>query len=91
MMRLCQLQAKKRKNENMSSGNIYRRLTEAAVPLLIGDILQQLYNMTDTIIIGRFLGSQAFAAAGISSTVMNLFTFIIAGFCTGISIVFANA
>lgn len=91
MMRLCQLQAKKRKNENMSSGNIYRRLMEAAVPLLIGDILQQLYNMTDTIIIGRFLGSQAFAAAGISSTVMNLFTFIIAGFCTGISIVFANA
>lgn len=46
MMRLCQLQAKKRKNENMSSGNIYRRLMEAAVPLLIGDILQQLYNMT---------------------------------------------
>ncbi len=74
----------------MLSGNIYRRLMGAAVPLLIGDILQQLYNITDTIIIGRFLGSHAFAAAGISSTVMNLFTFIIAGFCTGISIIFDN-
>lgn len=71
-------------------GNIRRELIQLALPLLIGNILQQLYNTVDTLIIGRFLGTQAFSAVGVAGTIMNLFIFVLTGFCGGISIVFAQ-
>lgn len=80
----------KQQNEQMISGSIPSALAAAAVPLLFGDILQQFYNTIDAFIIGRYMGSEAFAAVGVDSTVMNLFMFIIVGFCSGISIIFAT-
>lgn len=71
-------------------GNIRRELIFLALPLLIGNVLQQLYNTVDTLIIGRFLGTEAFSAVGIAGTIMNLFIFVLSGFCTGISIIFAQ-
>ena len=44
-------------------------------PLLLGSILQQLYNTIDALIIGRYRGQAAFAAIGVAGTVMNLFIF----------------
>lgn len=61
-----------------------------ALPLLIGNVLQQMYNTVDSLIIGKFLGTEAFSAVGIAGTVMNLFIFVLSGFCTGISIIFAQ-
>lgn len=78
-------------NQQLITGSIPAALASAAVPLLLGDILQQFYNTIDAFIIGRYMGSEAFAAVGVDSTVMNLFVFIIVGFCSGISIIFANA
>lgn len=66
-------------------GNIRSQLIRLSVPLLIGSILQQFYNAVDALIIGRFLGTQAFSAVGIAGTVMNLFIFVLTGFCTGVS------
>lgn len=71
-------------------GNIRGELVRLALPLLIGNVLQQMYNTVDSLIIGKFLGTEAFSAVGIAGTVMNLFIFVLSGFCTGISIIFAQ-
>ena len=71
-------------------GNIRRELISLALPLLVGNVLQQMYNTVDSLIIGRFLGSEAFAAVGVAGTIMNLFIFVLTGFCTGISILLAQ-
>ena len=60
------------------------------VPLLLGNLLQQLYNTIDSLIIGRFLGVEAFASAGVSGTLMNLFIFVLNGFCLGAGIIFGQ-
>lgn len=72
------------------TGNIKKQILFLAAPLLLGNILQQFYGIVDSLIIGRFLGTDAFASIGISSAVMNLFIFIIQGFCVGLSILFAK-
>ena len=71
-------------------GNIRRELISLALPLLVGNVLQQLYNTVDSLMIGRFLGTQAFSAVGVAGTIMNLFIFVLTGFCTGISILLAQ-
>lgn len=76
--------------KNLTSGNIRSQLISLAVPLIAGNILQQSYNTIDALVIGRYAGPAAFAAMGVSGTVMNLFIFIINGFCTGISIILAQ-
>lgn len=58
-----------------------------AVPLLFGNILQQLYNTADSLIVGFFLGTDAFASVGVSGSIMNLFIFILNGFCVGLSVI----
>ncbi len=65
-------------------------LARIAAPLVMGSILQQLYNAADSIIIGRFLGENAFAATGVAGTLMNLFIFVLSGCCTGVSIILAQ-
>lgn len=71
-------------------GNIRRELAALALPLLIGNVLQQLYNTVDSLIIERYLGTEAFSAVGIAGTVMNLFIFVLSGFCTGVAVIFAQ-
>ena len=76
--------------KDLTSGNIRSQLIRLAVPLIFGNILQQFYNTVDALVVGRYAGSVAFAAIGVSGTVMNLFVFVINGFCTGISIILAQ-
>lgn len=71
-------------------GNIRSELVALSLPLLIGNVLQQLYNTVDSLIIGRYMGTEAFSAVGIAGSMMNLFIFVLSGFCTGISIIFAQ-
>ena len=75
---------------NLLEGNIKKQLISLALPLLMGNILQQLYNTIDAIIVGHYLGTSAFAALGIAGTIMNLFIFILNGFCVGICTIFAQ-
>ncbi len=68
----------------LTHGNINRQLISLSVPLLAGNILQQLYNTVDAVIVGRFAGDAAFGAVGVAGSVMNLFLFLISGGCDGV-------
>ena len=67
----------------LTQGRISQQLIWLALPLICGNILQQLYNTVDAFVIGRFLGSDAFGAVGVAGTVMNLFIFVLSGCCAG--------
>ena len=68
----------------LTQGNISRQLIALSVPMLAGNILQQLYNTIDAVIVGSFVGDTAFAAVGVAGSVMNLFLFLISGGCDGV-------
>lgn len=78
------------KNITLLEGGLYRPLFMLMIPLLLGNLLQQLYNTMDALIIGRFLGQEAFASTGVSGTLMNLFIFVLNGFCLGAGVVFGQ-
>ena len=60
------------------------------IPLIAGNILQQLYNTIDAFVIGKYAGENEFAAIGVASSVINLFLFAIIGSCIGLSVIFAQ-
>ena len=66
---------------DMTRGNPLPIILKFTLPLLIGNIFQQLYNMVDTIIVGRFVGANALAAVGSTGTIM----FLVIGFSQGMS------
>ena len=73
----------------MTEGNITKNLFQFALPLMIGNLLQQLYNIADTLIVGRYLGEDALAAVGSSYTLMVFLTSILLGLCMGSSAFFS--
>ena len=60
-----------------------------AVPMILGNLLQQCYNVADTLIVGRYLGKNALAAVGSSFTLMTFLTSILLGLCMGSGAVFS--
>lgn len=76
--------------KDLLHGNIKKELIALMLPLIMGNILQQFYNTIDSVIVGRYVGSTAFAAVGVAGSVMNLFIFILNGGCNGISVIFAE-
>lgn len=76
--------------DDLTKGNIRNQLVVLALPLILGNIFQQLYNTIDSFIIGRYISHTAFSAVGVAGNIMNLFTFVISGGCNGISIIFAE-
>jgi len=64
---------------NLTKGNTLKLLLLFSLPLLFGNLLQQTYNMMDAAIVGRYLGTDALAAVGASSSVQ----FLVMGFCIG--------
>lgn len=74
---------------DLINGNITKSIIMFAVPMIIGNFLQQFYNIADTIIIGKFLGSSALAAVGSSYTFMIFLTSILLGLCMGSSALFS--
>ena len=76
---------KKTKNIDLTTGNITSSLWKFAVPLMLGNVLQQLYNLVDTWVVGRYIGDNALAAVGSSYTLMTFLTSIVIGLCLGSS------
>lgn len=74
---------------DLTEGNITRRLLLFSLPLMVGNLLQQLYNVADTLIVGRFLGADALAAVGSAYTLMVFLTSILLGLCMGSSAFFS--
>ena len=74
---------------NMTEGPITKTLLLFSLPMIAGNLLQQCYNIADTLIVGRFLGSGALAAVGSSYTLMTFLTSILLGLCMGSGAVFS--
>ncbi len=75
--------------QNLTEGPITKKLILFALPLMVGNILQQLYNVVDTLIVGRVLGEIALGAVGSSFTLMTFLNSIIMGLCMGCSAYFS--
>ncbi len=75
--------------KDLTQGSIGANLFRFAVPLMIGNLLQQFYNIADTWIVGQFLGADALAAVGSSYTLMVFLTSILLGLCMGSGAVFS--
>lgn len=75
---------------DMTKGNIYHVLISFAIPVLIGNLFQQLYNMVDTAVVGRYVSANALAGVGTTTPVITLILGIMIGMSSGISVVIAQ-
>ena len=76
-------------NRDLTKGPVVKSMLLFAIPLILGDLLQQCYNIADTLIVGQFLGRTALAAVGSSFTLMTFLTSIILGLCMGSGALFS--
>ena len=76
---------------DMTEGDPWRRITEFAFPMLLGNIAQQLYNTADSIIVGKFVGDNALAAVGSAMPILNLLLALFVGIATGAGIVVSQS
>ena len=67
---------------SMTEGTIWKSIVAFAIPLFLGNLFQQLYNMADSLIVGNFLGSNALAAVSSSGNLI----FLLVGFFNGIAV-----
>ena len=74
---------------DLTKGNITGTLLRFAFPMMVGNLLQQFYNVADTFIVGQYLGADALAAVGSSYTLMTFLTSIILGLCMGCGALFS--
>ncbi len=80
-----------RRNEtDMTAGNVFSLLLGFALPLLLGNIFQQLYNTVDTWVVGNFVGKQSFSAVGTLSSVTNAIIGFFMGFSSGAGVVISR-
>lgn len=75
--------AHRRKDVDMTQGSIARHLFSFALPLLLGNIFQQLYNTVDTWVVGNFVSNEAFSAVGSVTPIVNLLIGLFMGLSTG--------
>lgn len=78
---------KTQKSMLMTEGVIWKQLMLYSIPLLIGNLFQQLYNTVDSIVVGRFIGSGALAAVGSSSALINLIIGLFMGIAVGSGVI----
>lgn len=76
--------------EDMTTGKPTKKILLFALPMLLGNIFQQIYNLVDTIVVGRFVGPDALAAVGSSFTMMTFVTSVIIGLCMGAGILISQ-
>lgn len=75
---------------DMTKGNPNKLILKFALPMILGNVFQQVYNLVDTIIVGRFVGAEALAAVGSSFSIIVFITSIIIGLTMGVGILFAQ-
>ena len=74
---------------DLTQGHVMKTMLRFAVPMILGNLLQQCYNVADTLIVGRFLGADALAAVGSAFTLMTFLTSVLLGLCMGSGAVFS--
>ncbi|MBR6321921.1 MAG: MATE family efflux transporter, partial [Lachnospiraceae bacterium] len=75
---------------NLTEGPIFSSLLRFAIPILLGSIVTQLYNVADSVIVGRFVSADALAAVSASAPVMSLINMFMIGLSTGSNVVIAQ-
>lgn len=76
-------------NKDLTHGPVMGSMLLFAVPMILGNLLQQCYNIADTLIVGQFLGKNALAAVGSAFTLMTFLTSILLGLCMGSGALFS--
>lgn len=76
-------------NKDLTRGPVMGSMLLFAAPMILGNLLQQCYNVADTLIVGQFLGKNALAAVGSSFTLMTFLTSILLGMCMGSGALFS--
>lgn len=77
--------------KDMTAGKPLGLILRFCGPMVFGNILQQLYSMVDTVIVGRYLGASALAGVGATGAISFLVVGFATGICTGLSIPVAQA
>ncbi len=80
----------RKKDTDMTEGGIARLLVSFALPLMIGNVFQQLYNTVDSIIVGNYVSRQALAAVGCTGPIINMLIGIFAGLAAGAGVVISQ-
>lgn len=76
--------------QDLTNGNILKQIIIFSIPLLIGNLFQQLYNTVDSVIVGNFVGKEALAAVGASGPIINMLVGFFMGLATGASVVISQ-
>lgn len=76
-------------NHDLTEGNVTKSLLYFAAPMILGNLLQQCYNIADTWVVGKFVGAQALAAVGSSYALMTFLNSLLIGLCMGSGAVFS--
>lgn len=71
------------KEVNLTEGSIFQKLIRFSMPMIAGNLLQQIYNLVDTLIVGKCIGADALASVGSAYILMIFITSIIIGLCMG--------
>lgn len=74
---------------DLTQGKIGKSILLFSIPMILGNLLQPFYNIVDTYIVGKYIGSNALAVVGSSYTLMTFLTSIIIGLCMGSGILFS--
>ena len=83
-------ETQKKKTTMMTEGVIWKQLIAFAIPLLLGNLLQQLYNTVDSIVVGQFIGSDALAAVSSSNSLINMVIGMFLGIATGAGVIISQ-
>ena len=88
---MAQLALRRTKRDvDMTQGNIFRLLLEFSLPLLAGNLFQQLYNMVDTWVVGNYVSNVAYSAVGTMGPIINMLLGFYAGFSSGAGVVISQ-
>ena len=79
-----------RRDVDMTQGSITRHLIQFALPLLAGNVFQQLYNMVDTWVVGNFVSNEAFSAVGTVGPIINMLIGFFMGLSSGAGVVISQ-
>ena len=80
----------RRQDVDMTQGNITRHLLTFALPLVLGNLFQQMYNLVDTYVVGNYATNEAYAAVGSVGVIVNIFIGLFSGFAMGAGVVISQ-
>lgn len=76
--------------KDLTTGNELKQIAIFSLPMLLGNIFQQLYNVVDSIVVGKNVGPHALAAVGLSFPILFIFLALVIGFSIACSILMAQ-